>query len=130
MPTSLVQRGLHMKQHKCIPPSSNVFSCVQGFPCFRKPGFLPGKFMSHHRFLLLLSTHEQRGSSLSLPTISFLRALADEPWQISCNVTLPGVEARCVPTAQSHQFTACCAVCSSPAHNPCLWEAPVSKVPM
>lgn len=114
MPLSLVWRGLCIKQHKSTP-SSNDFFCVQGFPCFRKPRSVPGKFTNS------LSTHGQWGFSLFLHVISFLEPLADEPWQIAAMWLLwfaapPGVETRCVSKAQSLQFMAHCTACTS--HSP------------
>ena len=82
VPTSLVWRSLYTKQHKRLPPPSDAFSCVQGFPWFCRPGFVHGKFTS------CPALHLWTARPLIVPACHLLpRGSSNEPWQISCSAT-------------------------------------------
>lgn len=82
MPTSLVWRGY-------ISSSTKAHPLLQTFsPVFEDTLVSESLDLSQANSRAICpSTPEQQGSSLSLHIISFLKALADEPWQISWNVT-------------------------------------------
>lgn len=131
---------LHWKQHFCFPefsvfclcanthclerfiyeaaqthtPCFKVFSCLQGFPCFQKPGFVPGKFTSYP------SLHPLTARILTVPSCHRLlqgSGRSAGTWLLRFAAP-PGAEARCVSKTLSLHSLLRCLQWPFP-HSPC-----------